>query len=157
LTLVLCLGCSSDSTAPPDDLQLTAKEAARQAAGLANLLVRAMQGFYVLLDSKDAHIIGIDEGNVLGTLTVAPYDNTAGSENGTVAGEGRLVAGAYTAHFTVDGLALNRAAYPPAGTLTYEVGSPAVVVDFTGGQYARPTVGLDDYQVDLDTGELIED
>jgi hypothetical protein len=84
------------------------------------------------------------------------FDGTVGSESGTVFGHGALVAGEYESSFTVEGVFLSLAEYPPGGSLTYLAGDNAVEVTFNGTRYANLVVGETHYLVDLDDGSVDE-
>lgn len=85
-----------------------------------------------------------------------PYDNTEGSESGTVNGGGTIVSGAYTTTFTLVDAILSMDEYPPSGTMTYDGGANEAEVTFNGTVNAALVVGETDYTVNLDTGDVTE-
>jgi hypothetical protein len=209
--LLMVAGCSSDSTAPNDDLPpVSQEEAATQAGVLSSLMTQFMGEYYDFLSSKDiyTHSFGFvpmddvrgtftldfqcdgspcskddedanyvhiytdadeaqkvkaylpGEAMPLATLTfdleVDPYDNTPGSQNGTINGSGSLAAGEYSSSFVVEDVIMSTADYPPSGSVTYTAGAYEVRVEFDGTSLADLYIGGELYcQVDLDTGDLV--
>lgn len=70
---------------------------------------------------------------------------------------GTMTSGDYATSFTMDGVVIDGGDYPAAGTVTATPSSgPSASITFDGSNTARATVGMQMYDVNLDTGEVTE-
>lgn len=174
-------GCSDDDgVTPNEELEITAEDAAQQAAFVAVSLMEVLDD----LSSKDAALESVDEDCVYGSywredlhvwtegthvVTVDfDCDGTADDENNGIVtfditktgdqanGSGGMDLGSVDLSFTLTAVELYPSNYPAGGTILVDTSGYTATITFYADHTADVTVGSRTWAIDLSDGGITE-